>query len=163
MGSQNWAILIKRMIAGFVVAYAVSVIFTWATKSEYSDDNPFMIGLIGVVIYLIVSFVMSVIHGLSGLLYIWLDKGRDLQELVLNDLRAARLPAPREHHMKTISYLAELAADQDESPEDRVKAAALSATVSTAINYSGLFAGLAWQRAADEAVLRYSQEAPLRR
>lgn len=160
MGSRNWAIIIKRMIAGFVVAYALSVAFSWATKSEYSDDNPLAVGLIGVVIYLAVSFAMSIIHGLSGLLYLWLDKGRDLQELVLSDLRSARLPAPREHHMKTTSYLAELAADQDEDAEDRVKAAALAATIATVIKSSGLFAGLAWQRAADEAVLRYSQEAP---
>lgn len=163
MGSRNWAIIIKRWIAGLVVVYAISVIISWSNKSEYSDDNPLMIGLFGVAIYFVVSFIMSIIHGLSGLLYLWLDKGRDLQELVLADLRAARLPAPREHHMKTISYLSELAADQDETPEDRVKAAALSATVATVIQVSGLFGGLAWQRAADEAVLRYSLEAPSRR
>ena len=163
MGSRNWAIIIKRMIAGLVVVYAIGVIFSWINESEYSDDNPFMVGFIGVAIYFVVSFIMSIINGLTGLLYLWLDKGRDLQDLVLSDLRAARLPAPREHHMKTISYLAELAADKDESPEDRVKAAALSATVATVIKVSGLFGGLAWQRAADEAVMRYSQEAPSRR
>lgn len=163
MSSRNWAIIIKRTVAGLAVVYAISVAFSWATKSEYSDDNPLEMGFIGLLIYLAVSFAISILHGLSGFLYLWLDKGRDLQELVLSDLRSARLPAPREHHMKTTSYLAELAADADEDAEDRVKAAALSATITTTIKQSGFFAGLAWQAAADEAVLRYTKEAPVRR
>lgn len=160
MGSRNWAILIKRMAAAIVVAYTFSVIFSWSTAADNSGTNPFLIGLIGIAIYLFVSFVMVLINGLGGLLYLWLDKGRDLQELVLADLRAARLPPPRAHQMKTIFYLADIAADPDEAPEDRVKAAAISATISTIRNQSGLFGGLAWQRAADDAVLRYAQEAP---
>lgn len=163
MGGRYWAMMVKRFVAGLIVVYVISVVFSWATKSDYSDDNPLAVGLIGLLIYFIVSILMSIIRALGGVVYLWLDKGRDLQELVLGDLRAMHLPPPRMYHDKTIHYLSEIAADQTESPEDRVRAATLIATVKTVMNHSGLFGSLAWERAANDAVLRYSQEAASQR
>lgn len=162
MQSRTWALYLKRFAAALFVAYVLSVAFVYATSdSEYS--RPWRDGLFGVLIFFVASVLMEIVNGLAGLLYLWFDKGRDFEELILSDLRLSRLPPPAEHQPRTMQYLAELASDHTALPQDRVNAAAFAASVATAGRNIGLFASMAWTEAADRAVLRYAKEAPRKR
>lgn len=162
MQSRTWALMFKRFAAGLIVSYLLSVAFVFMTSdSEYS--RPWRDGLIGVLVFFVASIAIQVVGGIADLLYIWFDKGKDFEEVILGDLRSSRLPPPTEHQPNTIQYLHELASDPAAPPQDRVKAATLAATVATARGNLGMFVGMAWSEAADRAVLRYASEAPRKR
>lgn len=162
MHNRMWALIFKRFAAALIVSYLLSVAFVYLTSdSEYS--RPWRDGLIGVLLFVVASTVIQVVGGVADLLYVWFDKGKDFEEVILDDLRSSRLLPPAEHQPNTIQYLDELASDPAALPQDRVKAAAFAATVASARQKLGLFVGMAWAEAADRAVLRYSSEAPRKR
>lgn len=162
MQSRTWALYLKRFAAALFVVYLLSVALVYAT-SDGEYNRPWRDGLFGVLIFFIASVLMEIVNGLASLLYLWFDKGRDFEELILADLRSSRLPPPTEYQPRTMQYLAELASDPAATPQDRVNAAAFAASVATAGRNIGLFAGMAWTEAADRAVLRYANEAPRKR
>jgi hypothetical protein len=102
------------------------------------------------------------VHLMANALYLWLFGGKDMAAGVLDELRNLRLPAPRRIDPKNYDYLAALADDESADPNDRVKAAAMVGAYSVLMR-KGIFQALAIRKALDEAVLRYSQEAPQRR
>lgn len=119
-----------------------------------------MAGVWAILLYFAVSIVFGLVNGLSGLAYLWLFGGSDMKELALADLRNSRLPAPRPNQAKRFDYLLELAADESEDADKRVRAGALYAGYQVAMQRSGLLGGLALAKALDEATLRYAAEAP---
>jgi len=162
MKNRIWLIYIKRLLASSIAAYLVSVAFIYLTGDvEFSEA--IRDGIMGFALYFAASIAVSVVNGLGGILYLWADKGSDFEDSVLADLRAKRVPPPDDYHPRTVQYLTEVAVDSGFTPTDRVNAAALAATFSTAQNYLGFFAGIVFASAADRAVLRYSREAPRKR
>lgn len=159
MQNRIWLIYIKKLLASSIAAYVVSVAFIYMTQ-DVEIGEAVRDGMMGFVIYIAASISVSIIGTLGGILYLWADKGSDFEELVLADLRAKRVPPPDDYHPRTAQYLTEVALDAGVKPIDRVNAAALGATIATAQNYLGFFAGIVFASAADRAVLRYSNEAP---
>ena len=162
MQRKVWTILIKRNLAALVVVYVVAALMLWPMSDSESGQRPLRDALWAVPLYLVFSLIFATVNALAGLVYLWFDGGRDLEEIFLGDLRALKLAAPLPSHPKTAEYLTLMVDDPDEDVQDRIRAAMLAASLRTTVSYSGLFGGLAWQRAADNAVLRYAQEAPSR-
>lgn len=150
----------KRAAANSAAAYLAAVAFTFATRNSYDTDSPWETGLWGIPIYWAVAIALAVVNGLGGILYLWLAKGDDLEELVLTDLRNFKLPPSRRYETKNQMYLSNLVEDPDAACDNRIKAAMLSTQLSMIAKHAGFFGGIAWTVAADKAVLRYAQEAP---
>lgn len=162
MANRNWLTLIKQTVASFLVAYLLSVAFQYiATDNSYS--NPWTDAFWGIALYLAASLACGFVNLLAGFLYIFFDKGEDFKALVLEDLRSSRLPPPDIYYPKTVSWLVQLADDEDAPAEDRVKAATLSAVIDAATKRAGFFAGIVRSEAANAAILQYASEAPQRR
>lgn len=158
-GKRYWAVHLKRFLFGIGFVFALGLLWEWATLEPY-ERNGLSAGFWAVVIYFAVSIVMGVINSASGFAYLWFIGGNDMKDLVLTDLRNSGVPAPRPGQQKRFDYLADLADDESEDANVRVKAGALYAGYQIAVQRSGLLGGLALAKAMDEATLRYSAEAP---
>lgn len=158
-GKKYWAVLIKRSAFGLGFVFISGPVIEWIFFEPH-ERNGLMAGVVAVLVFLAASVAFSIINALSGLAYLWLFGGSEMQDLVLADLRSSEIPGPRPHQMKRFDYLVELADDDDESPAVRVRAGALYASYQVAVQRSGFFGGLALAKAMDEATLRYAAEAP---
>lgn len=161
MTKRFWAMWIKRLLLSLAVIFFAGVIFDHFA-SDAGNRSPLLAGLVALGLYLVFLLVVSILNLISGALYLWLSGGKDLTAGILDELRQAKLPAPRKHDPKNYDYLAALADDESAEPTDRVKAAVMLGAYS-AIMRNGIFQPLAIRKALDEAILRYSQEAPQRR
>ncbi|MCG6119770.1 MAG: hypothetical protein MEP44_03905 [Blastomonas sp.] len=158
-GKRVWAIYLKRLAFDLALVFFAGIVWEWAFFEPY-QRNGLLAGAIAILIYFAVSMSLGFVKGLSGLVYLWLFGGSDLKELVLADLRNARLPAPRKNQPKRFDYLLELADDETEEANVRVRAGSLYAAYNVAVQRAGLLGGLAMTKALDDATLRYSAEAP---
>ena len=159
MGKRFWATQIKRTALSLIAAFALGVLFDYLAYEEF-ERSGLVAGLVAVALYLLAGLGIGVVNLISGLIYVWLWGGKDMKEAILHDLRSAKLPPPDEYHAKRFDYVAEVADDDEYPPETRVKAAGLYAAYHLASQRAGFFNGVALAQAADEAVLRYAQEAP---
>lgn len=159
MGKRFWIVQIKRLILGLASAFAIGLLFDQFFNDDYLRSGIWA-GVAGVGLYLLASVGLSVVNLVSGLVYNLLWRGNDMQEAVLQDLRNANLPAPEEWHAKRMDYLEHLIADPAYPAEIRIKAASIYAAYSVAYQRAGFFGGVALAQAANDAVLRYAQEAP---
>lgn len=160
MEKRLWAILIKQTILSLGIVFLAGVILDRVLNAPY-ERSPIFAGLIALGIYLVAVLILSTLHFISNALYLWFFSGKDLVAAALDDLRALKLPPPRSYDPKTYDYLAILADDESADPNDRVKAAAIVGSYS-ALMRKGIFRAIAIRKAMDDAVLRYSQEAPQR-
>ncbi|MEA3044159.1 MAG: hypothetical protein QOH47_1997 [Sphingomonadales bacterium] len=161
MQKRFWAIIIKQTILSLVIVFLAGVIFDRIFAEPYYR-NPGGAGLVALGLYLAALAILGMLNLITGAIYLWLFAGRDLADAALDELRNLKLPAPRSYDPKTYDYLAILADDEGADPNDRVKAAVMVGAYSVHMS-KGIFRGLAIRKAMDEAVLRYSQEAPQRR
>lgn len=161
MPKRFWAVWIKRTLISLAVIFVAGLVFDHFTNDPYYR-SPLLAGSVAVGIYLAFSLMVGLLNLISGALYLWLFGGKDMIAGVLDELRQARLPAPRPHDPKNYDYLEMLADDETAEPKDRVKAAVMIGAYS-ALMRNGIFRALAIRNALDEAILRYSQEAPQRR
>jgi hypothetical protein len=160
VSKRLWAIWIKRLLLSLVVVAVAGIVYDRATAHSW-DRSPGTAALVAVGLYLAAGAVLGVMHLVAGGLYLAVFADKDITEAVLDDLRRVELPAPSRHEPKTYDYLASLADDEEAAPNDRVRAAVLVGSYSTAMQH-GIFRSLALRRAIDAAVLRYAQEAPER-
>jgi hypothetical protein len=160
MGKRFWAAWIKRMLLSLAVIFIAGVIFDRIVNVPMYR-SPLVAGFLALAAYIAVLLVIGFLDLISGALYLWLFGGNDLTAGILDELREAKLPAPRSYDPKNYDYLAILADDESAEPADRVKAAVMVGAYSTLMR-NGIFRALAIRKALDEAVLRYSQEAPQR-
>lgn len=160
MAKRFWAVWIKRLLLSLAVIFIAGVVFDRIVNSAM-DRSPFTAGLVALGLYLAFLLVVGILDLISGALYLWLFGGKDLTAGILDELRAAKMPAPRGYDPKNYDYLAILADDESAEPADRVKAAVMVGAYSALMRH-GIFRALAIRQALDEAVLRYSQEAPQR-
>jgi hypothetical protein len=158
-GKRVWAVHLKRSAVGFGIVFLGAILWETLFLEPY-ERNGAMAGVIAVLVYVAVSFALAAINGASGLAYLWLFGGNDMKDLVLADLRSARLPGPRPDQPKRFEYLAELVEDEELEAKVRIRAAAVHTAYQVAMHRSGLLGGLALAKALDEAALRYSMEAP---
>ena len=158
VGKRYWAVVIKQSILAFAIVFLAGVIFDHSTNEE-GYRSPFLSGSVAIAAYLTLTAVVGILHVIAQALYLWLFAGDDMVGSILDDLRASKLPPPNPTQPKNFDYIEQLANDEEASPNDRVRAGVLFGGYSAAMT-QGLFRTLALRRALDEAVLRYSQEAP---
>lgn len=163
VGRLFWIMMAKRTACNIAVAFAFGVAFHWLTKSDYDSTTNIQAGLMGILIYVIASTGLGMLNFVCGIILLFIDRGRSFRTLVLDILRAEKLPAPREYQSKTFSYLIEIADDESENPNVRVKCACNYTALKAVIDRSGFWATVAMMQAADDAVLRYAEESPARR
>lgn len=160
-GKRFWSIILKRNALTFGILFVLGVLIDLYFFDPYERSHGWA-GLVAIVIYVIAIAGIGLINILSGVAYAWLFQDKDLEDLVLNDIRNANLPGPDEYQQKRFDYLVELADDEDLPADVRIRAAALHASYQVAIQRAGMFNGLALARALDSAALRFSQETPKR-
>lgn len=160
MAKRFWAIMIKRALLSIVVIFFAGIALD-LLLNDRGERNLITSGLITIGLYLGAVLIVEILNLVSGTIYLWLFAERDFTAAVLDDLREAKLPAPRNCDPKNYSYLAALTDDESAPTPDRIRAAFLYGAYKNAMT-SGLFRGLALHKAIDEAMLRYSQEAPQR-
>lgn len=158
-GRRFWAVYFKRLVLEVIAVFTAGIAWDWAFF-EPDNRSGFSAGLIALLIYILAGTGFWIVQSVSGLAYLKLFGGSDLKELVLADLRSARLPGPRRDQAKRFDYLIELADDETEDVKVRLRAGALHAGYQVAVQRSGFIGGLALAKAMDEATLRYSAEAP---
>jgi hypothetical protein len=158
MGRLIAAVTIKRVLLSWIAAYLVSygLLRLFADSNESHAIN----AIWGVAAFVFVGLVVALINVFGWWLYLWIAQGEDFDQILLHDLRSKRLIPPRRGDPRTFDYLAKLADDPTADPNERVKAATIFGGYSALVSKAGLFGGLAWRKAMDRAVLRYSQEHP---
>jgi hypothetical protein len=159
MAQRFWAVQIKRSLLALTVAFAAGLLFD-RFFYESSERSGWLAGVVAVGLYLVAGLALGLINLATGLIYNSVWRGSDMKEAVLDDLRAAKLPPPDEWHPKRIDYLDNIADDERYPCDVRIRAAAVLASYRIVSHRSGFFNGLAFTQAADDAVLRYAQEAP---
>lgn len=160
MQKRFWAILIKKTLLTFVVLFVLGFLFDrFTNEPEYR--SPFLAGAVVIACYIVISVSWQIFHALVDWLYLSLFAGDDLSSTVLDDLRRMKIPPPSIYESKNHRYLAELADSPFADANDRVAAAVLHGGYKSEMA-RGLFRSLMLQKAIDDAVLRYSQEAPQR-
>jgi len=158
MGKRIWLVWAKQLMLGLAVAFVCGLLWDKFINEPYARSGLWS-GFVAVLVYVFASFAISFIQFLSGLAYLKLFAGKDLSGAILDEFRAAKMPAPREYQAKNFDYLAELADDPSEDPGDRVKAAIIFGSYKTAMG-AGIIRALIVRAALDDAILRYSLEAP---
>jgi len=158
MGKRFWLMWVKQCLLGLTVAFCAGVLYDRVFTPDY-DRNALSAGLIATALYVVAGLVLAGISFVTSLLYLKLFAISDLSGGILDEFRALKMPPPRSHHSKNFDYLAALADDGREDPDDRVKAALIfggyKATMGT-----GIVRTLTLRKAIDDAILRYAQEAP---
>lgn len=158
MGKRYWAIVIKRSLLGSVVIFLAGILFdSLVNEPEY--QSPFLAGCAAIAIYILVITILGLLNLITGALYLWIFADKDMTESFLDDFRNAKLRGPRNYEPKTHEYLMSIADDDETAIDQRIRAATLLGSYRAAMS-NGLFRSLAVTRALDNAVLRYSQEAP---
>lgn len=163
MGRRFWLSRLKQILAACAAAYLLTVAYQHWDRPEYGEFHPWRDAWIGVALYLGASLALGLVNAAGGIIYLTLDKGTDFEEFVLDDLRRAKLPPPKGWQSTRLEYVAQVADDEHEEVRIRVRAAAVHGAMSTASKSLGFFRGLAFEGAADRAVLRYAAEAPKER
>lgn len=158
--NRYWYAVMKITACTAAVAYLSGVAFNYYSRSPYSEFHPWRDAWIGVVAYFVVAALLSIVNFFGGLLYLMTDKGSDLEEDFLAQLRLSRLPPPNEWQPSNADYLERMADDTEEKPENRVKAAVIFGMKTATQQHLGFIKGIAYAAAADRAVLRYAAEAP---
>ena len=159
MGKRFWIISLKR--TGLALAICFFVGFFCDKLFNESNPSPFRSGLIVIALYMAASTLVMLVNLLSGLAYSSFFQNRILQDAFLDDLRNAKIPYPRSHDPKRFEYISDIADDEEEEPNLRVRCAAFYTANETSINGSGFFNSISVRKAIDLAIIRYAQEAPL--
>jgi len=157
-GKRYWAVLIKQSLLVFAIIFVTGAIVDHLIN-DVSSRSPIMAGLVAIAAYLAATTIIGLLHAVSQMIYLWLFSGDDMVGSMLDDLRSSRLPPPNDRQPKTFDYIEQLANDEEAPANDRVRAAVLYGGYN-AVMMRGLFRALALRKALDEAVLRYTQEAP---
>jgi hypothetical protein len=150
--------MIRQTLLSATVVILAGVLFDFVTN-EQGSRSPILAGGVALALYIAASLVMGLLNLISGALYLWLFADKDLSESMLDDLRRAKIRGPRAYEPKTHEYLSSLADDPEAPVAERVKAASMYGAYLATTSH-GIFRSLAITRAYDNAVLRYSQEAP---
>lgn len=156
MGKRYWAVWAKQTFVILAIVFALGYL---TNRLSNPDSEAWIGGAIFVGLYFVATLALSFLHFVSHGLYLWLLSGDDQVDGILDDLRRAKLPCPQRHHPKTYDYLIGLVDDETAKPIDRVRAALLVGSYNVVMT-KGIFRSLAFRKAADAAVLRYSMEAP---
>jgi hypothetical protein len=160
MGKRYWSMIIKKSLLVLVIVFLAGILFD-RIINDPEARSPIVAGLIAIGVYFAVTALLGILHAISGAVYLWLFASSDLVDGILSELRAAKVPPPRDFDPRNFDYLGLLADDPSEVADERVKAAAFFAGY-TVVMKKGLFSSLAIRKALDDAVLHYSQEAPRR-
>lgn len=158
MGKRIWLIWVKTGLLSLAVAFCAGVLYDRVFTSA-DERNGMTAGFIAVALYLVASLLIGLIGFVTSLLYMKFFAVGDLSGAALDELRVLKMPPPRSYHSKNFDYLTALADDSRERPDDRVMAA-LFAGIYKGTMGSGIIRSLTIRKALDEAILRYSQEAP---
>lgn len=158
MSKRIWLIWVKQGLLGLAVAFCVGVLFDRAFTPAY-DRNALAAGAIAIALYVVAGLALGLVSFVTGLLYMKFFAVNDLSGAVLDEFRTLKIPPPRSYHSKTFDYLAALADDGREDADDRVKAAMVYGNYKAAMG-TGIIRTLTMRKAVDNAILRYSQEAP---
>lgn len=160
MSKRYWLSFLKMTLATSVVAYLLGVGFNYFSGPGYGEFHPWREAWIAVVVYYVCAIGIGIVNALGVIVYLVLDKGSDIENLIVEDLRKSEIPAPKQWQPSRLDYLCMMADDEEEIPANRVKAAALYAMYTQVMKTAGFFKSIAFASAADRAVLRYSAEAP---
>ncbi len=150
----------QAMWRTFVAAISVQLIGCGLIAYVWGDD-----GEKWSFFFLIVAalFVVGAINGIFGFiaklsLGFW-NNSAAYEALFLDDLRKL-VPPPGSHHRRTWSYLADIADDDEYTPDQRVAAARLFADARHMMKAMPFSQQLQCEKAFDAAVQRYAEERP---
>ena len=159
VNKRFWVTITKRTILSLLVAFALGLLFDRFVFEEYQRSG-WAAGLVAIGLYVAAGLAIGLVNFVSGILLAAVWGAKEMRDAVLHDLRAAKLPPPDEYHAKRFDYLDWIASDEEYPADVRVRAAALYAAYTVAYQRAGFFNAVALAQAADDAVLRYAQEAP---
>lgn len=157
-GKRAFIPLAKRFAVTIGILFGLGVIIQWFWFDD-KQGAP-MAGLAFILAYLVASIGLAVANGISGAIYGVVFAEGDFKESYLTDLRLRNMPYPRWVDPKRIDYLDQIANDPSADSEDRVKAAYFIGHHRAVVSTAGFWMGIVIENAANEAVLRYSAEAP---
>jgi hypothetical protein len=160
MPKRFWAMTIKKTLLSLLIVFLAGVAFDYFSN-EPDYRSPWTTGVVSIVLYFVATLIILLLNLVTNLLYMWLFLDKELSAAIVEDLHNAKILPPRSQDSKNRHYLAELADDEEAPVPDRVRAAVLHGSYANAMS-SGLFRAVSLQRAIDNAVLRYYQEAPQR-
>ena len=149
---------LKRSMICLAIIFAVGML-TEYIFGQYDKDY-FAAGLWALALYTTAKLCLWLVDAAGTYISIAVVGTKNLESMTLNELRANKAPYPRPWDAKTHDYLADLADDDDESAADRVKAMAMSIGYKTAINNAPFYVRRQITDAVNNAILRYSAEAP---
>ena len=157
MEKRFWAMIIKRLVLETVVIFLAGVAFDYF--AEY--HTPITAGLVAIALFWVAWICTSLINLATNLLAMWLVSTKEISNAIVTDLRASRIPAPRDHDPKDHNYLGFLMDDPESDTDARIRAGFLYGGYKPMMG-KGIFSAIRMQNSMDAAVLQYYQEAPKR-
>ena len=153
-----WIVISLRIGLALTMAFLFGVF--WNLLFSKFDKMPLQSGLLFAAIYIAASAFAMIVNLVSGIAYNKFIQNRIIRDAFLDELRRSAIPFPRRNDPRRFDYILSIAEDESIDANTRVKCAIFHATNEAHIGKSGFFNSITMRRAMDDAVLRFSQEAP---